>query len=173
MLQFLLSQIGVPALIKIISHVLSRSDDPIFEDTHKALSSLSNKLRVGEISGDVIGQFNQELATMRLKEAEIDQKTIEQINQSLRAEIASEDLYIRRMRPTFGYIMAFSWAAQMLAIAYIIIFDTARSGLVMSALSSLSAIWAVGLSVLGVYVYRRSDEKQQLQDEVVFWNEKK
>ncbi len=173
MLQFILSQIGVPALIKIIERVLVQSDDPVFQETSRALSSLSRKLGAGEVADTLITQFNKDLADMRLTDSEIDQKTIEQINQSLRTEMISDDKYVRRMRPTFGYIMAFSWAAQMFAIAYVIIFDTARSGLVMSALSSLSAIWAVGLSVLGVYVYRRSDEKKQASLNPVFWNEEK
>ena len=30
---------------------------------------------------------------------------------------AFEDAYVRRMRPTFGYIMALTWLAQMGAIA--------------------------------------------------------
>ena len=72
------------------------------------------------------------------------------------------------MRPTFGYMMALTWAAQMLAVAYVIVFDTAKSGLVLSAMSSLSAIWAVGLSVLGIYVYRRSEDKKSQN---IFWNE--
>lgn len=78
---------------------------------------------------------------------------------------------MRRMRPTFGYLMAVTWAAQMLAIAYVIVFETAQAGVVMSAMASLSAIWAVGLSVLGIYVYKRSEDKKITSGkEVVFWN---
>ena len=100
--------------------------------------------------------------------------TIQEINASLRAEVASEDKYVRRMRPTFGYLMALTWAAQMFAIAYVIIFDTDKAGVVMAAMGSLSAIWAVGLSVLGIYVYRRSDDKTLLGQarDVIFWNPK-
>ena len=103
---------------------------------------------------------------------------IEEVNKSLRTEIASKDAYIRRMRPTFGYIMAVTWAAQMLSIAYIVIFDTQRAEYILNAMSSLSAIWAVRLSVLGIYVYRRSDDKKllnssQLPPEMIFWNNSK
>ncbi len=75
------------------------------------------------------------------------------------------------MRPTFGYLMALTWAAQMFGIAYVIVFDTARAGVVMGAMSSLSAIWAVGLSVLGIYVYKRSEDKKIHGRESIFWND--
>ena len=40
----------------------------------------------------------------------------------------------------------------------------------MSALGSLSAIWGVGLSVLGMYVWKRSDEKKVLSSgETIYW----
>ena len=88
----------------------------------------------------------------------------------MRAEVQSQDIYVRRMRPTFGYLMAITWASQMLGIAYIIVFDTQRAGEVMAAIGSLSAIWAVGLSVLGIYVYKRSEDKKlPPQREVIFW----
>ena len=40
----------------------------------------------------------------------------------------------------------------------------------MAAMGSLSAIWGIGLSVLGIYVYRRSDDKKQAGAEMIFWN---
>ncbi len=97
---------------------------------------------------------------------------LSEINKSLRAEVASKDKYVRRMRPTFGYLMAFTWAAQMFGIAYVIIFDTDKAGVVMAAMGNLSAIWAVGLSVLGIYVYKRSEEKSaNMAQDVIFWND--
>ncbi len=83
-----------------------------------------------------------------------------EINQTIRAEAASSDIYVRRMRPTFGYLMAVTWAAQMLGIAYIMIFETEKAPDVLDAMEALSAIWAIGLSVLGIYVYKRSEEKK-------------
>ena len=85
---------------------------------------------------------------------------LEQINQSLREEVGSDDVYVRRMRPTFGYLIAITWAAQMLALAYVIIFETEKASIVIEAMESLGTIWAVGLSVLGVYVYKRSEDKK-------------
>jgi len=47
----------------------------------------------------------------------------------------------------------------MLALAWTILSDPANSGAVINSMSSLSTIWSVGLAVLGVYVYKRSEEK--------------
>ncbi len=59
----------------------------------------------------------------------------------------------------------------MLGVAYVIIFDTERAGFIINAMASLSAIWAVGLSVLGIYVYKRSEDKKLFGDkEIIFWN---
>jgi Holin of 3TMs, for gene-transfer release len=85
---------------------------------------------------------------------------LSEVNQSIRAESASPDAYVRRMRPTFGYLMAITWAAQMLALAYVVVFETEKARTVLEGMESLSTIWAVGLSVLGIYVYKRSEEKK-------------
>ena len=48
----------------------------------------------------------------------------------------------------------------MFGIAYIMIFRTKDAILVIEAMESLGTIWAVALSVLGVYVYKRSEDKK-------------
>jgi hypothetical protein len=48
----------------------------------------------------------------------------------------------------------------MFGLAYVIVFDTVRAPLVIGAMESLGTIWAVGLSVLGIYVYKRSEDKK-------------
>jgi hypothetical protein len=97
------------------------------------------------------------------------------VNETLRFEVASNDAYVRRMRPTFGYLMGLTWAAQMFGIAYVIVFKTEKSAFVINAMDSLSTIWAMGLSVLGIYVYRRSTEKKATAPgaERIGWNIKK
>ena len=70
-----------------------------------------------------------------------------------------EARYIRYMRPTFGYTVSVTLAAQMLALAYVIAFRTKDAPIVIAAMQPLAAIWTAGLSVLGVYVYKRSTDK--------------
>jgi len=75
------------------------------------------------------------------------------------------------MRPTFGYLMALTWAAQMLGVACVSIFNTQRFALVLKAMASLSAIWGIGLSVLGIYVYKRSEDKKLINSSgIIHWS---
>lgn len=68
--------------------------------------------------------------------------------------------FTRLMRPVFGYIVAITWGAQMLALAFVILFKTDQAAGVITAMGSLSTVWGVGLSVLGIYVYKRSEDKK-------------
>jgi Holin of 3TMs, for gene-transfer release len=162
MLPSLLAKIGLPVLIQIVSGALGRVDHPSAQSASKALDELESALAGGMISDSQMAEANRHaevLAQMKQKEFEV---TLSEINQSLRAEVASSDAYVRRMRPTFGYLMAFTWAAQMFGIAYVVVFDTEKAASVLDGMASLSTIWAVGLSVLGIYVYKRSEEKQAI-----------
>ena len=175
MLSGLFTKIEIPVLLTILADVLGGIDNKAAKTASKALEKVDEALRAGEISPEQLAEANRHAERMAQIELEDYRVTIQEINASLRAEVASEDKYVRRMRPTFGYLMALTWAAQMFAIAYVIIFDTDKAGVVMAAMGSLSAIWAVGLSVLGIYVYRRSDDKQLLGQarDVIFWNPQK
>lgn len=160
MLTTMLSKIGLPILIEFVARALSRIDHPVAQNAGKALEEVEGALAGGLISPEQMIEANrhaEEMARINIQQYET---SLSEINQSLRAEIASQDLYIRRMRPTFGYIMAFTWAAQMFAVAFVVVFDTTNVGHVLAGMASLSTIWAVGLSVLGIYVYKRSEDKK-------------
>ncbi len=150
MLSSILTKIGVPVLTTLLGEALGSIDNPITKTAAKALGDVDLAIKQGQITK----------AQITALEFKTDSDKLAEINKSIRAEIASKDKYVRRMRPTFGYIMALTWAAQMFGIAYIIIFDTQQAGALITAMSSLSAIWGIGLSVLGVYVYKRSEEKK-------------
>lgn len=107
---------------------------------------------------------NRHIEAMEGLRLDEEKNRISEINETIRAEVVSGDPYVSRMRPTFGYIMAVTWGAQMMAVAYIMIFETSKASVVIEAIESLSGIWAVGLSVLGIYVYKRSDEKKSQQN---------
>ena len=171
MLETLLAKIGIPILINVLSEALGGIDHHATKTASDVLNIVDEAFRNGGISQEHLQEVNRHAEIMARAKSEEYRETIAQVNESLRAEIASSDKYVRRMRPTFGYLMAITWAAQMLAIAYVITFKTAQAGVVLAARSSLSAIWAVGLSVLGIYVYKRSEDKRFSNSEVIFWNE--
>lgn len=151
---------GLPALIKGLADGLKVVNTPVAQGASTALGALSEAFGKGEISDAQLAELNRHMEKMQEIDAGERQNAIQQINESLRVEVASTDPYVRRMRPTFGYIIAVTWAAQMLAIAYVIVFDTNQAAVVIEAVQSLGTIWAVGLSVLGIYVYKRSEEKK-------------
>ncbi len=171
MISSFLTQIGLPVLITIVSGALSVLDHPSASKASEALIKVSDVIASGGISEEQLAEANRHTEKMAEMEMQNYQATLSEINQSLRAEVASQDAYVRRMRPTFGYLMALTWAAQMFGVAYVIIFETDKAGVVMAAMGNLSAIWAVGLSVLGIYVYKRSEEKGGFgMQDVIFWN---
>lgn len=174
MLEGLIAKIGVPLLLSVLSEALGSVDNPVARGAAKALGDVDRAIAQGQISNEQIAEANRHaeaMAAIKFKEYEA---SIGEVNKSIRAEIESEDKFVRRMRPTFGYLMAITWAAQMFGLAYVIVFETPKAAAVMHGMSSLSVIWAVGLSVLGVYVYKRSEDKRllgQLGQDMIFWNQ--
>lgn len=160
MLAPIISKIGLPVLISVIGGALAKIDNPIAQSTAKALNGFENALAGGVISTEQMAEANRHAEEMARIQSQEYETALSEINQSMRAETASDDAYVRRMRPTFGYLMAITWAAQMMGLAYVVVFRTERAQEVLEGMESLSTIWAVGLSVLGVYVYKRSEEKK-------------
>jgi len=160
MFSTILSQVGLPLLIEFVTQGLKSLSHPAAKAASEALEKVEEAIASGGINSDEVVEANrhaEEMARIRLKEYET---SLAQINTSIRDEVNSQDKYVRRMRPTFGYLMALTWALQMGALSYVILFDPARAAGIMNAFASLSTIWAVGLSVLGVYVYKRSEDKK-------------
>lgn len=156
----LLAQLGLPFLVEMIGGVLRNVAHPTAQTTADALDSLQDTIKTGGLSSQDLTEANRHIEELAKLKAEEQAKLSQQVNESLRAEIKSDDKFVRRMRPTFGYLMALTWAAQMFGVAYIMIFRTGEAILVIQALESLGTIWAVALSVLGIYVYKRSEDKK-------------
>lgn len=160
MLATLATKLGLPILVEAVGYGLSKIDHPLAREAAEALGSVNAALLSGKISPEAAAEANRHVEAMAAMQSEEFQTIVQEVNGSLRAEIASDDKYVRRMRPTFGYMIAVTWGAQMLALAYVVVFETERAALVLQAMESLGTIWAVGLSVLGVYVYKRSQDKK-------------
>ncbi|HYG89544.1 MAG TPA: 3TM-type holin [Azospirillum sp.] len=159
MLPALLAQIGLPVLIRAVSEGLGRIESPIAQTAAAALKDADSAIAAGAIPSQQVAEANRHVERLAELDADAAKTALAEVNRSLRAEVASDDPYVRRMRPTFGYGMALSWCAQMGALAYVVVADPAHAGAVIEAMASLGTIWTVGLSVLGIYVYKRSEEK--------------
>jgi hypothetical protein len=153
MIPAILAKIGVPVLTTILSEALGKVDDPKIQEAAKAIGNLTLNERQ-------IAEANRHTEAMAELEVRDRSSALAQVNETIRKEAESNDQYVRRMRPTFGYLMAFTWAAQMFGLAYTIFATPEQAGLVMEGMSHLTGIWGIGLSVLGIYVYKRSEEKK-------------
>lgn len=152
--------LAVPALIKGASDLLSLIDHPAAKAAVSALSDVTAAIDNKDIAPDQLKSANDHLEAMRQIEA--DQATAEQseVEQTSRVEVISDDKYVRRMRPTFGYAMALSWTMQMMAISYGMIFNPDLAVQLISAMSQLTGLWGIGLAVLGIHFYGRTQEKR-------------
>lgn len=159
MIPALLAEIGIPLLARLLREGLERIDHPVAEAAAEGLAAVEGAIGSGDIEAAKLAEANRHLETMAAISSDDYRTALAQVNESLRAEIASDDPYVRRMRPTFGYILAATWAAQVGAVAWAIIADPPAAARVIADMANLSVIWSVGLGVLGVYVYQRSREK--------------
>lgn len=153
-------QYGLPFLVQVLSDALSRVDSPVAQAASRSLGNVRDAMTAGRITPEQIAEANRHAEAMAALQADEAKTAFTQINESLRREIVSDDPYVRRMRPTFGYLMALTWAAQMFGVAYVVAFRTDQTMVVMNAMAALTPLWAMGLSVLGIYVYKRSEEKR-------------
>lgn len=111
-------------------------------------------------------------AAIKLAEIEANNKTqlqrmtleaetarLAEVNATIRAEVASGDGYVRRMRPTFGYVLAATVALEAVLAALVALFQADRLADLAVVYDALATPQAVALAALGVYMKKRSDEK--------------
>lgn len=135
----------------LVSSVLGVDNEP--DEVRKALEadpSLLLKLREAEI---------QQQTQLQQMMVESETQRMTQVNETIRAELASGDKFKSYWRPLFGYIMAITWGAIMLATTYQILFKPGDAASTIGALGQLSGLWGIGLAVLGINVWKRSDDK--------------
>lgn len=88
-------------------------------------------------------------------------------SKNYRADGASSDKYLRRWRPTFGYGMTVAFVYQVLVFttvaAWAVVMQPERASEIIKQLGAVIAgfgvMWGFALSVLGVYVNGRTQEK--------------
>jgi len=86
-------------------------------------------------------------------------KRLQSVNETMRSEAQSDDPYVRRWRPTFGYVVSVSWLAQMGACGYAIVVTPGDAPQIINSMVNLSTMWGIALAVLGVSVHQRSKDK--------------
>lgn len=156
----LVLQLGLPFLLQVVGGALAQIDSPAARSASDAINRVQDAVMAGRISAEQIAEANRHAEAMAQAESAERQAMSGQVNDTYRTEIASDDKYVRRMRPTFGYLMAATWTMQMSGIAYVMTFRPQDAPGILAVMDSLAVIWAMGLSVLGIYVYKRSEDKK-------------
>lgn len=113
-------------------------------------SAIMAKLREIELKNE------HELRTLTLQAEMVG---VQQANISMRREVLSNDAYVRRMRPTFGYIVAFSLLLQVLVAIYAVLWNIDALAHLTTTFQALSMPQTAAMAVIGVYTKKRSDEK--------------
>jgi uncharacterized membrane protein YdfJ with MMPL/SSD domain len=155
-----LAKLGLPLLMNVVSDGLGKVNHPAAKAASKALVTVKEAVSNGDISSEQVAEANRHTEQILKTEAERDTSFMSEVNQTMRSESASNDNFTKRWRPFFGYIVALTWGAQMLALSWSIIFDPRNAPQILAGVGALSAMWGIALAVLGVSVHRRSHDKQ-------------
>ena len=89
--------------------------------------------------------------------AQVDLKRQELVNLTMRGEAQADDPYVRRWRPTFGYIAGAAFGGQIFGVAWVMI--SGGDPELITALQSLTFLWAPAMAVLGITSWTRGEEK--------------
>lgn len=116
-------------------------------------------------------KLQSELIVLERDELAAETERLRIVNATMQADAASADPYVRRWRPTWGYVTAYAWAAQvgatvlaMVAAAIMAMMgDAAKGATLLTAVAGLweasFASWGIALTVLGLQVHARSRDK--------------
>ncbi len=155
---------GVPALIRMLSgdkagdiaekvvgaaKVITGTEDPETAVAQVQQDPELTKLWLMETSKIVMAELEAETERLKI------------VNETMRSEAKSEDPVVRRARPFMTYMIACAWGWFMGCLGWAFVTrPMAEMAALTTAAAGLTPMWAVALSVIGVYVHQRSKDKQ-------------
>ena len=144
-------------------------------------SVVSSVLGTDETPEAVLSKLQQDPdALSKLKQSELEtrrdvliasfqqqQNMLETVNKTIRNESNSDDPFVRRWRPFYGYCVSISWFVQMIGFAFVFIYVSITNPKELSGIiqqfavlsGTLIGLWGIALTVLGVSVHKRSKDK--------------
>jgi hypothetical protein len=152
----ILASAALPSAIDALSTVFGRSANPAIAAAGQAMAGLGDAIAHGQVPQEELEQVEADLNKL----FELENARLAEVNQTMRAEANSEDPWVRRWRPMFGYSIAFAWTVQMLAVSAAILLAPHTAPALLMALGEGTALqWSIALAVLGVGIYSRSRDK--------------
>jgi len=137
----------------------------------QALTGVSNpEEALGALQANpaLMVEYKEKLVGLQIVTLQEETRQLRAINDTMQTEYRSNDPFVRRWRPFYGYCVSLSWWIQMTlfsaALAYTIIKNPTELATVIAALGqvviALAGLWSFALAVLGVSVHSRSKDKQ-------------
>ncbi len=164
MMAKLLGKIGLPILVKFIGRALSGMNNNLARQAGTMLGEVDTAVQKQQISLDELKEANRHVEKSLEIEAEVDDKTLSTIHQTIRQELASGDRFVRFWRPAFGYSVALAWLMNMFTICYVVLSDNQRAPEIIMAMVETTSLWGIALGVLGISVVKSSSEKTKKPD---------
>jgi len=93
-------------------------------------------------------------------ESEERKLAIKQQNAIMQTELASNDAYVRRWRPTFGYAICLAWCMIFFGLTYAMVFNAEHAAALVNSIVALTPLFGIALSILGISIHKRSIDKQ-------------
>ena len=151
---------------KVANEVVGIAKSVTGEDDAAAAAEVLKK------NPDLLIQFQKRAAELEISFLEEETKRMRIVNETMRSEAQAGDTYVRRWRPTIGYVVAGQLGLLGIAVFVAVVGSTiaafmGRPDVVQALLdglstlmTSLTAILGIELTVLGVNIAQRSKDKQ-------------
>lgn len=151
--------IGGPAVGGMVASLLGVANTP--EAIEQELKNNPDALiKLKQLESDERIQL-KELAFKHANiESEERKLSVVQQHATMQAEIASNDPWVRRWRPTFGYSVCLAWSLLFFGLAFTMIFNPKEAADLVNSIVALTPLFGIALSVLGISIHKRSVDKQ-------------
>ena len=104
-------------------------------------------------------RLREKLMEFDIRKMEEETKRLQMINETMRAESSSNDPFVRRARPAFLWVTAFSIFVEVIIALVVVIAAPDKIGDLATLYSALSIPQSVAAAMCGVYLKKRSDDK--------------
>lgn len=165
MIPALLASVGLPLLVKAVGGALSGLDHPAAKIAVDALEGVGKAIGTKEIPPEQLAEANRHIERM----AEIDsveaREALAQINQTMRAESASDKWWVSGWRPFWGFVSALAFAIVAALVCWLG-YQAVRTGnqdalrMVPDLVTAMAMLFGIPGAILGVASWHRGKEKR-------------
>lgn len=119
-------------------------------------------------SPELLAKYEEKVLDIELAFYREDTRRMEIVNTTMRAEIAGTGLWKTGWRPAYGWISAVSFGVTIFGLMGLLAYTVIASpedladvvGAIKDVTTVMVSLWTVALTVLGVAVWKRSDDKK-------------